>query len=565
MRHLVRGFAVIVPILVASSVALALPAFDGYQDSARFPIRVHYPATVSAGDVATVVTMAESAWDSQVVGMGFPTPVTLDADGNLVEGLWIYVDPAGDMNSSVILGDNPRTPYTDCAVAVSISAIDQPGYLALVVPHEVNHALQMSLDCVESPFAYENTTVGVTTLGNPTDQLFTDYFLPPFQQNPHFGLDCTTWAKATYFYHYGAGLFSLFLEERYGNADGRLLVKVWEAARQDGTVTVSGMYPEADVPNTPDLLAAMSTVLAAKGVTFTDAFIEFTRWRYFVGANDDGQHFAHGAAWAGNEVALAASHALADLPLGPLQPEKMPADYGSVYVSLDLAGLEPDKVVTLAFEGATEVGWSVDAIKLRRGGPATIETMTLDPTRRGQLVLGDLVGADRMVFVFSNLSDGQHDSNNPACDSRVTMTYSLAVAAAKVPPLVQQVDRSLLELGSSVYLWVYGLDLRDGAQVAFSGSGVTVESVDFIDPATLGVTVAVAGDATPGPRDLTVTNPDGLSATLSAAVTLVDTSAHGGGCAAAASGGGGFLLALATLALLLTRRRGGRDDRPISS
>jgi len=160
------------------------------------------------------------------------------------------------------------------------------------------------------------------------------------------------------------------------------------------------------------------------------------------------------------------------------------------------------------------------------------------------------------VFVFSNLSNEQHDSNSPACDTTATMSYRLAVASAAAAPTVQRVDPSRLEPGRAAYLWVFGSDLREGAQVAFSGTGVAVDSVDFVDAGTLGVAVTTAAAVAAGPRDLTVTNPDGQSVTLAAAVTLGAAATSAGGCAVATAGDGTLTLtALAALALLLPRRR----------
>lgn len=54
---------------------------------------------------------------------------------------------------------------------------------------------------------------------------------------------------------------------------------------------------------------------------------------------------------------------------------------------------------------------------------------------------------------------------------------------------------------------------------AFSGGGVTVTNVVVNSPNTLTLTLNTSG-AAPGPRTLTVTNPDGQTATLAAAITI---------------------------------------------
>jgi hypothetical protein len=49
---------------------------------------------------------------------------------------------------------------------------------------------------------------------------------------------------------------------------------------------------------------------------------------------------------------------------------------------------------------------------------------------------------------------------------------------------------------------------------AFSGSGITVNSVTFVNPAQAILNISVAGNAVAGPRTLTMTNPDLQSATI---------------------------------------------------
>ena len=55
---------------------------------------------------------------------------------------------------------------------------------------------------------------------------------------------------------------------------------------------------------------------------------------------------------------------------------------------------------------------------------------------------------------------------------------------------------------------------------SLSGSGITVTGVNFISPTSLGLTVSAAGAAL-GARTLTVTNPDGQTAQLVSALTVV--------------------------------------------
>jgi hypothetical protein len=64
-------------------------------------------------------------------------------------------------------------------------------------------------------------------------------------------------------------------------------------------------------------------------------------------------------------------------------------------------------------------------------------------------------------------------------------------------------------------------------QASISGSGVTVSNVAWNSPTQITLTVSVAAGAPPGPRTITVTNPDGQSATSASGVFGVDLGAPG--------------------------------------
>jgi hypothetical protein len=64
-------------------------------------------------------------------------------------------------------------------------------------------------------------------------------------------------------------------------------------------------------------------------------------------------------------------------------------------------------------------------------------------------------------------------------------------------------------------------------QASVGGSGVTVSNVAWNSPTQITLTVSVAAGATPGPRTITVTNPDGQSATSASGVFGVDLGSPG--------------------------------------
>jgi MYXO-CTERM domain-containing protein len=542
--------------------ASAEPPWDGYVDSTVYPIRVHYTNSAGLNKANEALGYAEASWQLQIEQMGFASPTTEDATGNRIPGLWIFLDPDSPYDHAEPIGDNPDTSWTDCTMRVVVASLTPVSHFELVVYHEMNHALQMSADCGEADFAFENTTVAVTTLIWPEDYIFSEYFLPVFQGYPQSGLDCAFWDANRQYYHYGSSLFQLFLEDYYGDYDGTLMAAIWEAAKQDGTVTVGGFGVTMNVPNNPHLLNAIETALA--GPTFDEAFVEFARWRYFVGLRDDGEHFTDGALWTGGEVALEADWTLAELPLATEVPTNLPNEYGSVYLTLDLDGIDDEHGVRFAVTADPTLTWNVDVLLLNPDGTADVQTLTLDAENAGEVTLENLVGYESALFIVSNLGDGTHTPDAPDCGNGATFYYDLEQVATSVPPQITSVDPTELLTGADHHVWINGAGFADGAQVSFGSADVQVTGVTFVDEATLSVDLAVAAGATPGPVSVTVTNPNALTDTLPNAVTLVapiEPSPKDKGCGCATSTDsaptGGLLLWLLLVGLALhhVRRR----------
>ncbi len=64
---------------------------------------------------------------------------------------------------------------------------------------------------------------------------------------------------------------------------------------------------------------------------------------------------------------------------------------------------------------------------------------------------------------------------------------------------------------SNVAVEIFGSEFLPGASVAFSGNGISVNSVDVKSGSRLIVNISIAANATPGPRNVTVRNVDGGS------------------------------------------------------
>lgn len=79
------------------------------------------------------------------------------------------------------------------------------------------------------------------------------------------------------------------------------------------------------------------------------------------------------------------------------------------------------------------------------------------------------------------------------------------------PPslLITELTPDSGEQGKAIDISILGESFTEGATVTFSGTGISVTSVSFISNSEIMVSIAIDKDASPGPRDVTVTSLDG--------------------------------------------------------
>lgn len=102
------------------------------------------------------------------------------------------------------------------------------------------------------------------------------------------------------------------------------------------------------------------------------------------------------------------------------------------------------------------------------------------------------------------LVPGFGSDTEASCASCLTVTRRPAVTSTNRPARGQG--------AAAVPATVTGSEFQPGATVSL-GDGVVVTDVVRVSATTLSFSVAVAGDAVPGPREITVTNPDGGAGT----------------------------------------------------
>ena len=254
--------------------------------STTLPLRVHRTAAASTAQAALVLAELERAWALQVDGAGYAPPLTDDGEGG-DDSLDVYVAalPAGVSAVTIASDDVDDSAGLDVRHAFMVIAADQPDeLLAVAAHHEFQHVLQFAIDADESVMWFEATAVAFEVRGRP-DVTSWQEPLSAFQTQPQAPLGADGIGFAPYAtsadvrLEYGAALFALYLDDRYGDGDGSVLRRLWHGAagsRLDGD----------DVVNEPDWQDALEA--------FDDAATiqrDFFAWRALappLGVGDEG-------------------------------------------------------------------------------------------------------------------------------------------------------------------------------------------------------------------------------------------------------------------------------------
>lgn len=120
------------------------------------------------------------------------------------------------------------------------------------------------------------------------------------------------------------------------------------------------------------------------------------------------------------------------------------------------------------------------------------------------------IGTHRLqVLVRSNGSTAPYE------DWRITDPFTI------LPPLlVTAITPNTGAKGSVITTTIFGQSFRAGDTITLSGNGITISGISVVSDNQIQATFTIDIAATPGPRDLTITDPTGISATLPGAFTV---------------------------------------------
>jgi hypothetical protein len=524
------GITLLCLFMLAAPSPLPAGSFVECVESETLPIAVCRDNAATHEEAADVLGFAELAWAFEVDGLGIAAPWRLNESGEPEQGLRIEFTDMGWGGGGMVepLADVPSTPRSDCAVVVKIDAGNPSYYLPVVVGHDFAHAVDMSEDCVEPLtesvvpyieilFAKEHGTMSFSNYLSMT----AESFYSAFQENPSLAIDYVNYMDTTLgLYHWGHALFSMYIDERWGGADGTLIADIMEHTRQDGTVRISGygMPSLESGENEPDLADAIDEVLGGMGGSYWDALREFSVWRVFTGDLADDSHLQYGEYIPA--VAVDSGFWVDDLPVFNQSPMTPPHETGSSYLTLELRGspfTSDEETLTFSLRAGESENWYLAALIFQDEGPAAVRDVDI-ASGEGELVLDRLTDASRIVFAVTNLGDLAHDYDDREWTStgfEYDLTYRLV-------PVISGLEPDRVEQGQrGVSLTVTGENLGAGLE-ADLGPGIRVTGISADEAGqSLGLTVDVDDDAEPGMRALHLAWEGGPQAGMDDALEVV--------------------------------------------
>ncbi len=460
-------------------------------ESETYPVRSCYrnPAHLSLAEFQ--LEEAEIAWELLVDGLGFWPSWRQGPDGPEI-GMDYFLGDTWSIGASGYTSPVDQvgsTPQYDCSAYIVMEERAEAGPdMGRTIRHEFCHACQMAMDCAETHSAMEATSTWLeTALAPDVVDAYFYYAVSNFQTHPGRAVN---WDGEDAFYKYGASLFVRFAEEFLGGGDPKAVVRLWRDTVQ---------YDEI---NEPDLLDAALIQAEEQGLDFADLVQAFGEWRFFLGTNDDGQHFRQGAQWPGTEPGISDEIPVRDLALLPQEKTVILQTLGYYYAELLID-------TTTLPEGHLEIGgrrdslqsWGLTLWLLRAGEPARSYRTTLD--RHGAepitVPLAELQGVERAVLALTS-TKAELDWDAPPRDLR----FELVVDYRAQPTLGECVPASLLP-GQRSSLTVQGSGLRAGMGLEVEGEGLALTRCEVVDRTHLRCDAAAAAEAAPGPRALVLT------------------------------------------------------------
>ncbi|MFH1810957.1 MAG: MYXO-CTERM sorting domain-containing protein [Pseudomonadota bacterium] len=517
-------------------------------ESSTYPIRVSYRSSTSLAYAQQVLSASEHSWQVETEQYGFPAP-TIEAGAEFYR---VRIEPSG-MGGGAYTAPydyDMRSSWTACFSYIVFDDQNPTDYIESTMAHELNHAMQATMDCGELATFMENTATYIMSEVYPASFWETVAYMPYFQQQPWRALDFME-DRQSDGYEYGGAILPLYLVGAYAPDDGPVMLRqIWEACRQTWS----------SYDNDPSYYDAIARVVGQRGgpSNIEDIFVDFSEARFFVGNNNDGTHIPEARRLWGAEPSVSQYHTLRDLPVVQAAPSMVerPNPFGSNFVQLDGLGEKP---LRFEFDGDGATRWDARVILFGGGAASEAHEVELDPeTWSGSLTLepGDHLSA---LLVVANIGDQSYDPNQRRWDPA---SYSYGIREVPPAPVVERIEPGTLVQGVSgqqLLLVGDGFVASDRFAVEMLAEKVTVLSSVVEASDRVKLTVDVAADAPLGSLALRVVNDLDSETTAEGLLEIVEpeppVDTFGCDCRSTPAGTNAGLLVVLGLGLLGYRRR----------
>jgi len=510
-----------------------------FLDSETVPVRVYYDNESQIALARLTLEAAEHSWVTEIDDFGFYAPPLTTPEGRYR----IYIGDTGMGGGGYCapISAHAETPWDDCQTYIVIDQRNPRYYIDSLVAHELNHATQGAMDCLEPVSFWENTATYMKFAVYPSSMSYVRYYMDYFQSLPYWSV---AGGDQSSLYWYGGFMWAYFLAERYGDpGQGAIFLRqLWERSMQSS----------GNVRNEPHYFDALDAMLAERGEGgLHEAFHEFSRIRWFV--DDYASEAYSGLPDAGYLTPPPLLTASLEIDLTQVySPQKTvwPRPYGVNYYRLNApASYRRNTTATVTGEGL----WYLQLVQLT-GEPEVVESglgegsvsLSFDPRAR-------------MLLIVERLGDpGFEPGNNP----REGKEYELVVSSTVPLPMISSVTPAAAWQGSTVNVQVYGASFQEGATADFFPAGqLQVEEAVRVSDGQLQLRVRIPSAALTGPYQLEVTNQDGGKVRVEQSVAVMRREpTQSEGCAASGRPTSGSLPGLLLVPLLLflvrVRRRG---------
>lgn len=517
-----------------------------FLDSESYPVRVYYDDETLRTLAQTVLAAAEHSWQTQILEWHWYAPPIETPESRY--RLYVTTSGMGGGGYTAPLGPWSETEWDDCVSYIVIDRDNDERSVSAVVAHELNHAMQAAMDCLEPSSFWENTASYMMLAVYPGSIWYVRYFLESFQVAPHWSVADGNSNSA---YWYGGFIWPYFLSSVYAPewSDGSYMREIWERAMQSSNFST----------NSPHCLEAIDAQLRERNDTdLSAAFHDFCRARFFIDDHLDANYsvLPHADRLSPSPVLAGTIPVMAEEQKITIPKSIWPKQLGVNYWILETpSGF--NRNMTLDVVTQDDAPWHFQLVNLT-GDPAV---QHFDSDGQHFSIAFDPLPGGRQLLIVEHMAGPDF---NPNFISATGTEYSMSLRSTVPLPRITAVTPGMVYEGSEVILNVYGSGLLENCAFSF----VPDQSFEILEvigstPAQRKLRVRIPRGVLLGEYAVVATNPDGGSFRLDDAFSVVKNTASKSsddGCSCSHPGGSGStgwgFWAAALLFVLLRRRHG---------